>query len=183
MWYRDNEPDMFRQFDKVIGTKDFVNFKLIGRSVTDNSYASGSGIYDLIAADYSDKLIDASGLPREIFPDIVPSTEIIGELTAEAAEELGLPKKTQVVAGGVDNACMALGGKAFKEGRIYNALGSSSWIAVSSSKPLLNINTRPYVFAHILPGMFASAMGVFCTGTSFNWLRDHVCRSLSPGPD
>lgn len=178
MWYRDHEPQMFDRIDRVIGTKDFVNFKLTGRALTDHSYASGSGVYDLVEASYSSKLIQASGLPKEIFPQIVPSTEVIGTLTADAAKELGLPRGVKVVAGGVDNACMALGGKAFKEGRIYNALGSSSWIAVSSSKPLLDIDTRPYVFAHILPGMFASAMGVFSTGTSFNWLRDHICRDL-----
>jgi xylulokinase len=178
MWYRDAEPDMFNRIHKVIGTKDFVNCMLTGRMVTDHSYASGSGVYDLVQAAYADKLIAASRLPSEIFPQIVPSTEVIGELTAEASRQLGLPKTVKVVAGGVDNACMALGGKAFKEGRIYNALGTSSWVAVSSAKPVLDIRSKPYVFAHILPNMFASAMGVFSTGSAFNWVRDNFCQDL-----
>ena len=178
MWYRDHEPEMFRQIDKVIGTKDFINFKLTGRVVTDHSYASGSGVYDLLQGDYSQELIAASGLPREIFPDIVPSTEVIGELSAEAAKTLGLPRDLKVVAGGVDNSCMALGARNTRPGRVYNSLGSSSWIAVSSTEPLLDNHARPYVFAHVIPGMFTSAVSIFSAGTSFRWVRDQLCQNL-----
>ncbi len=178
MWYRDHEPDMFHKIHKVIGSKDFINFKLTGRIVTDYSYASGSGVYDLLKWDYSEMLMAASGLPREIFPDIVPSTEVIGELTAQAASVLGLPKTVKVVAGGVDNSCMALGARNIQEGRVYNSLGSSSWIAVSSEKPLLNPDTRPFVFTHVIPSMFNSATSIFSAGSSFRWVRDHLCHNL-----
>lgn len=178
MWYRDHEPAMFRKIHKVIGTKDYINFRLTGRVVTDYSYASGTGVYDLLAWDYSDTLLQAADLPREIFPDMVPSTEVIGCLTPEAAAHLHLPQTVRVVAGGVDNSCMALGARAFKEGRAYNALGSSSWIAVSSQRPLLSDRARPYVFTHVVPGMFTSAVAIFSAGSSFRWLRDTLCRDL-----
>ena len=178
MWYRDNESEMFKKIHKIIGTKDFINYKLTGNMVTDFSYASGCGVYDLVNWKYSDSLISASGLPREIFPDIVPSTEVIGKLTAEASEALNLPSHIKVVAGGVDNSCMALGARSFKEGRAYNALGSSSWIAVSSGKPLLDAHTRPYVFTHVIPDYFVSATSIFSSGSSFRWLRDQLCQAI-----
>lgn len=178
MWYRDNEPEMFKKINKVIGTKDFINYKLTGRLGTDYSYASGSGVYDLLGWDYSDTLIAASGLPRKIFPGIVPSTQVLGEFTQEAADALGLPQTVKVVAGGVDNSCMALGARNIQEGRVYNSLGSSSWIPVCSTKPLLDSRTRPYVFTHVIPGMFTSALSIFSSGTSFQWVRDHLCQNL-----
>jgi xylulokinase len=178
MWYRDHEPEMFDKIHKVIGTKDFINYKLTGNMVTDYSYASGSGVYDLVNWKYSDSLISASGLPREIFADIVPSTEVIGKLTAESSESLNLPSHVKVVAGGVDNSCMALGARSFKEGRAYNALGSSSWIAVTSGTPLLDAHTRPYVFTHVIPDYFVSAMSIFSSGSSFRWLRDQLCQAI-----
>jgi xylulokinase len=178
MWYRDHEPDMFRNIDTVIGTKDFINYRLTGRIVTDYSYASGSGVYDLLQWDYSDRLIEAGGLPRSIFPAIVPSTEVLGELTADAAEALGLPRTVKVVAGGVDNSCMALGARNIKDGRVYNSLGSSSWIPVCSANPLLDAQTRPYVFTHVIPGLFTSALSIFSSGTSFQWVRDQLCQNL-----
>jgi xylulokinase len=178
MWYRDNEPEMFKNIHKVIGTKDYINYKLTGHLVTDHSYASGCGVYDLANWKYSESMISASGLPRDIFPEIVPSTEVIGELTPGAADALNLPAHIKVVAGGVDNSCMALGARSFKEGRVYNALGSSSWVAVASGTPLLDVRSRPYVFTHVIPGLFMSATSIFSAGTSFRWLRDQLCQSI-----
>jgi len=178
MWYRENEPQMFKKIHKIIGTKDYINYKLTGNMVTDYSYASGSGVYDLVNWEYSDSLISASSLSKDIFPDIVPSTEVIGELTPEASKALNLPAHLKVVAGGVDNSCMALGARSFQEGRVYSSLGSSSWIAVASGRPLLDVRTRPYVFTHVIPGMFMSAMAIFSAGSSFRWLRDQLCQSI-----
>jgi xylulokinase len=179
LWYRDHEPEMFGRIHKVIGTKDYVNYRLTGRVATDYSYASGTGVYDLTGWDYSDDLLDAADLPRDLFPEIVPATEILGELTTEAAEMLGLPKRILVACGGVDNSCMALGAKNVAEGRTYASLGSSMWIAVSSSRPLLDDRVKPYVFTHVIPGMFTSAVAIFSGGTSFRWVRDHLCASLA----
>jgi xylulokinase len=178
MWYRDNKPDLYSLIDKVVGTKDWINYRLTGRIVTDPSYASGSGVYDLLNRDYAAGLLQASGLPREILPDIVLSTEVIGELGADAAQALGLSRKLKVVSGGVDNSCMALGARNTKQGRVYNALGSSSWIAVSSAQPVLEARSRSYVFAHVIPGMYTSAVSIFSAGSSFSWVRDQLCQNL-----
>lgn len=179
MWLRDNEPELFTRIHKVIGTKDYINFKMTGVMATDYSYASGSGVYDLKAWAYSEPLMAASGLDPELFPDIVASTKVLGTLTPEAAAELGLPSSVKVVAGGVDNSCMALGAQAYTEGACYNSMGSSSWIAVSSSEPILDLKTRPYVFTHVVPDMFASATAIFSAGSSFRWLKE----TLAPDTD
>jgi xylulokinase len=73
---------------------------------------------------------------------------------------------------------MALGARNIKEGRVYNSLGTSSWIAACSTKPLLDRKVRPFVFAHVMPGFFTSATSIFAAGASFNWVRDHICRDL-----
>jgi xylulokinase len=179
MWFRDHEPEMFKQIAVVLGTKDYINFKLTGVCATDQSYASGSGVYDLKARAYSPRLIEASGLPASIFADIVPSTHVLGSLTQDAARVLGLPNGVKVVAGGVDNSCMSLGAGAFREGRAYNSLGSSSWIAVSSAQPLLDEVKRSYVFDHIVPGQYVSALAIFSAGTAFNWVKSVMAQELS----
>ena len=178
LWYQDNEPDVFKKIYKVIGTKDYVNYRLTGEIKTDFSYASGCGVYDLKGWGYSEELIRASGLDPSIFPAIVPSTEIIGELTAEAAALMGLSEKTKVAAGGVDNSCMALGARNIAPGRVYLSLGSSAWIAVSAEEPVLDPDSRPFVFTHVMPGLFTSAVSIFSAGNSFRWLRDNLCQDL-----
>ena len=82
----------------------------------------------------------------------------------------------KVACGGVDNSCMALGARNTEEGRVYTSLGSSSWIAVSSKKPVLDAAARPYVFTHVVPGLFTSAVSIFAGGSSFRWIRDAPLR-------
>lgn len=178
IWLKKHRVDVYRRTKRILGTKDYINFRLTGRMATDHSYASGTGIYDLTARSYDRDLLRSTGLESSFFPEIVPSSEIVGQLTSEAAQLLGLPRSVVVVAGGVDNSCMALGAGSIKEGDVYNSLGSSSWIAVTSSAPVLDSDVRPFVFAHVIPGMFSSATSIFSAGTSLDWIHDQLCRGL-----
>lgn len=178
MWYKNNEYHVYRDAYKIIGTKDYINYRLTGVIKTDYSYASGSGVYDLRRNEYHDGFIRASGIDPEKLPDIVPSTYILGTITPKAAEETGLGTNVRVVCGGVDNSCMALGAKNIEDGRVYTSLGSSAWIAVSSAEPVLDIKAKPYVFTHVIPGLYTSAVSIFSAGTSFTWLRNNLCPDL-----
>jgi len=178
LWYRRHEPEMFRSTARIVGTKDFINYRLTGKLRTDHSYASGSGVYDLEGWDYDPGLIESSGLPRELFLDPTTSTEVIGELLPGVARELGLPRGVKVVCGGVDNSCMALGARNIADGRVYTSLGSSAWIAVSSKHPVLEAERRPFVFAHVIPKMFTSAVSIFAAGSALKWVRDTMCGDL-----
>lgn len=178
MWYRDNEPDLFRHIYKVLGSKDYCNYRLTGRCLTDYSYASGSGIYDLKKHTYIDKYIAAAEIPFPILPDIAASHAIVGTLTVEASRLLGLPSTVKVICGGVDNSCMALGAKGTMPGRTYTSLGSSSWIAVIGQEPILDFQCKPFVFEHCIKGLYASATSIFSAGSSFRWIRDVICSEL-----
>lgn len=153
-------------------TKDYCNYKLTGVMCTDHSYASGSGVYSLLDRAYIEEYIDNSGVDGSLLPTIFESSDIIGVVNREASMECGLPEGVKVVCGGVDNSCMALGAGGYRNGHIYTSLGSSAWIALSSDTPILNIKTRPYVFSHVIPGMYASATCIFSAGLSLNWVVD-----------
>jgi xylulokinase len=178
MWYKNHEPEMWKKVFRILGTKDYINYKLTGKLVTDFSYASGTGIYSLNDWKYNPAYITASGIPAEVWPEIVPSTQILGEVMPEVAQALGLGAGVKVVAGGVDNSCMALGAKNISDGRVYVSLGSSAWIAVSSNKPVLDKQYKPYVFTHVIPNMFTSAVSIFSAGTTYTWIKDNLCSEL-----
>lgn len=178
MWMKKHQPEVYEATNKVLGSKDYINYKMTGILRTDHSYASGTGAYDLHNHQMCPELLEAAGIRPDIFPEIVDSAQIIGSLTEQAAHELGLLQGVQVACGGVDNACMALGSVGCRPGRVYTSLGSSSWIAVNSTKPVLNEKTKPYVFAHIAPGMYTSAFSIFAGGSSLRWVRDTLCKDL-----
>lgn len=178
MWLKQEHPEVYRQIYKVVGSKDYINMMLTGEIRTDHSYASSSGVYDLMKRRMCPDLIEASELSAEMFPNIVPSHTIIGHVTPEAAAATGLEAGTAVACGGVDNACMAMGAVGAEEGAVYMSLGSSSWIPVNSTKPILDVKTKPYVFAHIDENMFTSAYSIFAGGSSYRWARETFCKDL-----
>lgn len=178
MWLKKHEPELFKRIYKVLGSKDYINFRLTGNMYMDPSYASGTGAWDLIKKEMRQDFLDAAGIPANLFPDIVPSHYILGHITKEAAKQTGLPQTAVVACGGVDNACMALGAVGPEDGKIYTSLGSSSWVPVNSSQPVLDADKKPYVFAHIQEGMYTSAFSIFAGGSSFAWARDVLCKDF-----
>jgi len=176
---RAEDPEGWARTRALLGSKDWITLRLTGEIATDHSMASGTGAYDLARGVYDDTILDAAELDRSLLPTPRESADIVGTLRPAAAEELGLPEGIAVHAGAVDNAAMALGSRGTTDGRLYAALGSSSWMTVTSSAPVLDVATRPYVFRHAVPGLFISALSTFSSGTSITWLRD----VLRPGSD
>lgn len=179
MWIKKHQPDIYKEIDCVLGSKDYINYKLTGVKCTDPSYASGFGVFNLLAWDYEDRFFDAADIDKGIFPPIYPSDSVIGHVTKEAAEATGLPEGIPVACGAVDNTCMALGARGIGEGRVYTSLGSSSWIAVTSQTPILDLKTRPFIFAHAQKGYYTSGVSIFSAGNSFRWVRDQLCRDIT----
>lgn len=178
MWMKKHQPEVFSRIHKVIGSKDYINYKLTGKLYTDYSYTSGTGAYDLFHSCMKKEFLDAAGLPASLFPEIVPSHFVLGTISESAAKATGLSIHTKVACGGVDNSCMALGAIGAGNGNIYTSLGSSSWIAVNSQEPVLDFKQKPYVFAHIQEESFTSAFSIFSGGSSLRWIRDTICKDL-----
>lgn len=172
MWYQEHEPEVYAKADKFIGTKDFVNLYLTGNAATDISYASGCGLYDLKAGCYREDFAKAAGVDLEKMPEIYSSHAIIGYVTKEAAAALGIKEGIPVAAGGVDNACMALGAGCFEGGDVYASLGSSAWITACADKPVVDYENMVYTFAHCVPGQFIPSLGIFASGNALAWAAD-----------
>ncbi len=179
MWYMHNQKELYDNTYKFLGTKDYINFILTGVLATDYSYASGSGVYDLVKKCYRDDYLKASGIDKSKFAQIVCSNEIIGYLKRDAAKDLGLKEKIPIVCGGVDNACMALGAGCYKDGDAYASLGSSSWITVSINKPFTDIEKKPYVFSHCVNDMFIPSAAVFSSGRTLKWVLENLFPEFS----
>lgn len=176
---RGEDPEAWARTRWLLGSKDWITLQLTGEVATDHSMASGTGAYDLTTGDYADDVLAAADVDRSLFARPREAFDVVGTLRAGAAEILGLPAGVPVHAGAVDNAAMALGSRGTREGRLYAALGSSSWMTVTSAAPVVDVATRPYVFRHAVPGLFISALSTFSSGTTLTWLHG----ILAPGID
>jgi xylulokinase len=175
LWIRNNQPELFAQAHKFIHAKDFIVARLTGNFVTDYSDASGMNLYNLKEKDWSDKILAAIELDRERLPELHASTDIVGEVLPQVAEEVGLAPGTPVVIGGGDGSCAAVGAGVVRQGSAYNYIGSSSWIGIATSEPILDPKMRTFTWAHLVPDMFSPTGTMQAAGGSYQWVRDVLC--------
>jgi xylulokinase len=180
MWVRDTEPDVFARARHLLLAKDFIVYRLTGRLVTDPSDASSTNAFDQSAGDWSGELIEAAGLDRALFPEVVPSTTVVGTVTGWAAERTGLPVGTPVVLGGGDGPMGALGaGIVDAADGAYTYLGSSSWVSLAADAPLHDPLMRTMTFNHVVPGRYVPTATMQAGGASLQWIME----TLAPGDE
>lgn len=180
VWYRNHYPDIYNRIHTVLGTTDYINFRLTGVIATGRSNACGTGCYDLQSGEFHEEILRLNGLRRDMFPRIVEETDVLGTILPEVAEELGLSPKTLVTVGGTDNISMATGARCFQDGRAYIALGTSCWISWTGMQPVLDVNSYPYIFP--FHGMFCSGLSLASGGSAYKWAKEQFCQDLT-GPD
>lgn len=169
-WVRDHEPETFARVAHVCLAKDYVVHRLTGRLVTDPSDASSTNAYDQAAGAWSGRVLDAAGIDPGLFPPIVASTTVVGELTASAAAETGLAPGTPVVPGGGDGPLAALGaGRVDPADGAYAYLGSSSWVSLSAEEPLHDPKMRTMTFDHVVPGRYVPTATMQTGGAALEW--------------
>lgn len=177
MWIKDNQPEVYEATYKMLNSKDYIIYRLTGRFVTDYSDATGTTALDLNTYQWSEEVIDAAGIDGGKLPDLKPSTYVVGGVTKQAAGQTGLAEGTPVVCGGGDGLCATVGAGCIREGMAYNVLGSSSWISITSEKPIYDEQMRTFNWAHIIPGYVAPCGTMQAAGVSYSWLKNEICTS------
>ncbi|MGD0090003.1 MAG: xylulokinase [Planctomycetota bacterium] len=175
MWIRENEPDLYARTHKTLCAKDYINFLLTGRFATDFSDASGTNAFDLNTMQWSQKIIELAGVDRGMFPEALASTAILGTVTSQAAQATGLREGTPVAVGGGDGSCAGVGVGCIKPGTAYNYLGSSSWVALTVEKPIVDAQMRTMNWAHCVPGYLHPSGTMQTAGSSYSWLKNTLC--------
>ena len=131
LWLKNNKPDVWKKTRYLLPPNAFVVHALTGELAVDRSSAGNiGGVYDFSAGTWSIEMLDALGIPAAMMPErLVDSTDVVGGLTANAAQRLGLAAGTPVVAGGVDAAVATLAagvtqpGSARRDDRDEHVLG------------------------------------------------------------
>jgi xylulokinase len=171
LWVKDNQPDIYRRAHKVLQAKDYAAFLLTGTLATDYSDASGTQVFDLEGRRWADDVLRALGLAPALFPDAVPSTTVIGGVTAEAAAATSLLAGTPVVIGGGDGACATVGAGSVQEGDAYTYIGSSAWIALTTRHPIFDPQRRTFTFVHLVPDLYFPLGTMQAAGGAYGWLE------------
>ena len=175
-WLLDNFAGARERAEKgelAFGTVDtWLVYKLTGGALhaTDPSNASRTMLYDIGRADWDDELLELIGVPRPLLPDVVPSSGVVGEVSAVEALH-GVP-----IAGLVgDQQAAMMGQICTRPGRAKNTYGTGCFLLQNTGpEPRTSDNELISTILWRLDGQLSYALegSVFTGGSIVQWLRD-----------
>ncbi len=165
-----------RRGQVAAGTIDsFLIWRLTGGEthVTDVSNASRTSLMNLRSGRWDAELLKLFEVPREILPDIVPSSAVLGHTRGVAGLPDGIP-----IAGVAGDQQAALFGQAcFGVGDAKCTFGTGSFILMNTgSKPLRSkaglLSTVAWQLGENADRVYCLEGGAFVCGAAVQWLRD-----------
>jgi xylulokinase len=129
--WKHEHPEVYEKAKMFLPSKDYLNLRLTGEFAT--SYDSAhlfwvTDIRDINHVRYDDGLIRAVGMDKKKLPPLKSSIDVLGTLSPEVADEIGLGRDVRVVMGSPDHQAACIGSGAIRdyEGHIY--IGTGSWV-------------------------------------------------------
>ncbi len=179
-WILDNVPgarEAAEAGDVIFGNIDtFLTWWLTGGPnggvhVTDVTNASRTMLMNLETLDWDDEILGIMGIPRQMLPKIVSSSEVYGTATGELA---GVP-----VAGILgDQQAAMVGQTCFDAGEAKNTYGTGSFMLLNTGTKIVPsksglLTTVCYKFGD-QPAVYALEGSIAITGALVQWLRDNL---------
>jgi xylulokinase len=109
LWFRDHMPEVFRRTWKFCLWQELILLRLGLDPTIDYSNAARTMAFDIRAGEWSAQILRAVDVSSDYFASAVPQGTVIGSVSKQIADELGLPNGCSVVAGGLDQSCASLG--------------------------------------------------------------------------
>lgn len=170
LWLKENRQKLFEDTRSFLHANGYLILKLTGESTMDWTNASFTLLFDVRKRTWSEKLCELMNLPIEKLPTLLPSWKVVGEVTLEAASEVGLAPGTPVIAGGADTPCAAVGAGAVKVGDALDSSGTSTVLGVCTDNPVTD--RRVMIRCHVVPDEWMYIAPSNFTGGSLRWFKE-----------
>lgn len=143
--------------------------------VTDISNASRTSLMNLRSASWDKELLDIFNVPRNILPQIVPSSGVMGHTRGVA----GLPDGIPISGAAGDQQAALFGQACFAPGDAKCTFGTGSFILMNTGSELVRskaglLTTVAWQLAGEKKPTYALEGGAFVCGAAVQWLRDQL---------
>ena len=135
MWMRKHQPELSEKTYKYVTFTEFI-MKRLGaeQGAIDYPQAGRTMMFDIENKEWSKELIKEAGLEMDMLCPVFESGEIVGHLSAKMAKVLGLTEKVDLVAGGQDQTCSALGAGLIDSSIAMDSHGTIEGLGVVTDK-------------------------------------------------
>jgi len=174
-WVMENEPKVYSKIHKMMLPGDYIAMKMTGDIKTTPSGLSEGIMWDFEGDGLAQFVLDNYGISGELVAETLPTFSIQGELTKEAADELGLEAGTMISYRAGDQPNNALSLSVLQPGEIAVTAGTSGVVYGVSDKKNYDRLSRVNVFVHVNHSADDPRYGVLLcingTGILNSWLK------------
>lgn len=173
-WFEEEEPNLFESIAHLLPINDWISYKLGNIFVTDPSSGSATGFLDIRQCEWSDEVIEAVGVSRDILPEIYEPGSVIGEITTEAAKECGLPKGLPIVQGAADTHCALLASDA-QPNEVVIIAGSTAPVMMILDDLYCDPEQKIWTGCDLQKGRWVLESNATLTGANLEWVVRLLC--------
>jgi len=124
--------------ENLLMMPDLLNYWLTGRKVGEFSICTTSQCYDTLKKDWSWTLLDALGIPSDIFPEVIPAASVVGQMLPSIAQDLGMTPIPVLAPACHDTGSAVAAVPATGADFVYVSCGTWSLMGTELSEPLVN---------------------------------------------
>jgi xylulokinase len=181
-WVMENEPDVYSKIHKIMLPGDYIAMKMTGEIKTTPSGLSEGIMWDFQKHGLAELLLDYYGINSDMIAEVVPMFSVQGELTKEAAEELGLKAGTKISYRAGDQPNNALSLNVLNPGEIAATAGTSGVVYGISDRGDYDPKSRVNTFVHVNYSSEQPRYGVLLclngTGILNSWLKHNAADAI-----
>ncbi len=181
LWLKENEPEVYASARHICEYIDWITYRLTNEWTASVNIASLRWYYDRANGGFPVSLYQAIGLEDLLdkFPQrILDMGTVVGGLTRQVAEELGLRPGIPVAEGGGDAMVGTVGMNVLAPGKIALITGSSHAIFGESAEAVYGSGFFGSFTDAVIRGLYVVEGGQVSTGSIIKWFRDNFCGAL-----
>lgn len=175
-WVEAHEPENFKKIYKWLDIKEYLILRASGEFVMTQDSAFGTLLYDTRKGHegWCKPVCDMVGVKMEHLAPIKKSTEKVGEVTEQAAKELGLAPGTAVYGGGGDASLIGVGAGAVEVGDTHIYSGTSGWVGTVVPEQVVDAGAMMAAIVGVNPKTFNYFGELETSNKCVGWVKDHL---------
>ncbi|MBQ7372617.1 MAG: carbohydrate kinase [Blautia sp.] len=179
MWMKKHRPELYAKAAHIFLMEDYVIYNLTGAVQIDYSLATRTMAFDITKLQWSDLVLEAAGVDKNLLSKPVPTGTEAGNLLETIAERTGLSAETKIVSVSHDQVAAAVGAGAFGSETAVDGAGTVECVTpVYDELPDPKVMYEGYysVVPYVIPGKYVCYAFSYTGGALIQWCVDTLAK-------
>ena len=180
LWLKKYSPEVYESATCFPSTLGYINYCLTGKLAEDPTCAAIRRLYNFNTDKFDSEVLGYLALDESRLPVTLPTASLVGNLTKDAADALGLDESVKVYNGAHDQYCSSIGSGIVDAGKLLLATGTA-WVLFGVTEQPLFSESRISPCRHPAGkyGVLSTVSGI---GATLEWFSS-LCATPIPELD